>query len=390
MTISPFGLYVHLPYCAYKCPYCDFNAYAVTKAPETDYVEALKAELEAAAKSKEFARREICTVYFGGGTPSLFSAHAIKAVLDITKSFFPGSNFKEVSLEANPGSVSGEYFTLLKEAGVSRVSIGSQSFNETHLKTLGRRHSPSDVIQAIAQARAAGLDNISIDLIFAVPNQTLQELIGDMQQIEKIGPNHVSIYGLTIEPGTPLFQSVERGIVKPVDDDYQAEMYEVIVSTLAKAGYEQYEISNFARNDQKSLHNLSYWDGGDYLGIGAGAHSFVCSYENGQRKSGVRWSNLADPSRYMAQAKTKGSTRAWAEDLTELQLMKEFFYLGLRKSEGVSLQNFAALFGKSAFQQFAKVIAELEAAGFILTIGDHLKLTQSGQLVSDSVFEKLL
>lgn len=384
-----FSLYIHLPYCAYKCPYCDFNAYAVTKVPEPEYAHALQQELRTYSRDPRFIDREIETIYFGGGTPSLFSPESLSGIIDCARSLFPG-RAKEITVEANPGSVTGESLSKLRSAGVTRLSIGAQSGNPKHLKTLGRKHTKDDVEQAVRNAIEAGFDNLTVDLIFAAPDQTLEDLKADLEWLISLDTQHVSIYGLTIEPGTPLFQSVERGIVRAVDSDLQADMYELIVRKLTNAGFQHYEISNFAKPGYLSLHNSAYWEGKDYLGIGAGAHSYVCSYENGKRVSGERWSARANPDEYMKLALSGGSARAWSETLGTEKLMQEFFYLGLRKIKGVSLEVFETLFTPEARAKFEKILRELSKKELVAITENAAALSSKGLLLSDSVFQEIL
>ncbi len=271
------SVYIHVPYCLKRCPYCDFNTYAVGQVPEDDYVSALLRELDATAKRPPWEGRRVATVFFGGGTPSLLAPDSIDRLLDRLDARFGIQADAEISLEANPGSLEGsapERLAELRKAGVNRLSIGAQSFDDRHLATLGRIHRAGDTLETLAAARRAGFDNLSLDLIFAVPGQTIADWQRDLERVVALAPEHVSAYGLTYEEGTPLERDLAAGNVEPATEETEAAMYEAAISTLAGAGYRHYEISNFARPGYQCRHNVTYWSWGDYLGLGAGAHGF--------------------------------------------------------------------------------------------------------------------
>ena len=389
MTTDPFALYIHVPFCAQKCPYCDFNTYATPKAPEAEYVEALRKELRLYADDPRFRGRAISTIFWGGGTPSLLSPGAIESVHGEVRQLFGVEEGGEVTLEANPSEPDRDRYAGYRDAGVNRVSFGVQSFAPKRLALLGRDHSAEDARRAISLCVEAGLSNVSLDIIFGVEEQTLSDLEYDLEVAASLPISHVSTYALTIEPGTPFFQRQERGLLTTPPDDLVASMLEFIPTYLARHGFSRYEISNYCRGGARSQHNEAYWLGKDYLGIGAGAHSYVARTEGIRRVGGLRWSNLALPASYMKAAGTPTSV-SWREELSAESIHFEFFYLGLRRTEGVSLSDFERLFGVSAHSIYGTALQELSAEGFVRDDGDGISLTSSGIALADSVYERFL
>jgi oxygen-independent coproporphyrinogen-3 oxidase len=389
MIERPFGLYMHVPFCAQKCPYCDFNTYATPAAPEDAYADALKREVERYASDERFSGRPVSTVFFGGGTPSLLSPQIITRILDGVRANFEVVEGAEVTLEANPSGVSLEKFQGYQSAGVNRISFGVQSFQQGALSLLGRDHTVNEALSAIEVTRQAGFKNISLDLIYGLPGQTLLDLEADLKSAMALPIEHLSAYALTIEQGTPFYQRKERGLLHQASDDLVAQMMDLIPEYLRLRGFERYEISNFAKPGFESRHNSSYWLGDDYLGIGAGAHSLVTTYEGVQRVSAIRWSTLAQPERYM-QAAGHDAVVSWRESLDQEALAFEFFYLGLRRTEGVSRARFNEFFGDSIQDRYAEPLSNLKDEGFLEGHGDRIRLTASGIRIADSVFERLI
>ncbi|MGH7897903.1 MAG: radical SAM family heme chaperone HemW [Candidatus Binatia bacterium] len=382
--VERFGLYVHIPYCRTKCPYCDFNVRAGTTWPETRYTDALLAELGRYAADSPFAGARLETVFFGGGTPSLFSARSIARVLDECRRLFRGSDIAEISLEANPESVSAERLRDLRRAGVSRLSLGIESFRPEVLKRLGRLQTAAETRLAVPMAREAGFANVSLDLMFAIPGQTLDDWRNDLETALSFGPEHISAYNLTYEEGTPFFDLRRAGKLAPLDDDVEATMFEEARSRLGEAGYRAYEVSNFARLGFEARHNLNYWNAGDYLGIGAGAHS----HERRQARA-RRWSNVRDPEAYIASALAGGAAVAGEELLEPAQAAGEFVFLQLRLADGLSEEAFQQRFGSELATMFPGV-DRLIADGLIERRGARVRLTPRGLLVADSVFASFL
>ena len=374
-----FSLYIHIPYCSAICPYCDFNVYAVDPRPETRYVDALLGEMSHAAAEAPWRGDSVQTIYLGGGTPSLFEPESIRRILGGVYDRWAVEPAVEVTLEATPESVTAERFAAYRDAGVNRVSVGLQSMHATHLARLGRLHGPEDNHRAFAAARTAGLDNISLDLIFAVPGQTLAEWEADLRTVAALSPEHVSAYNLTYEERTPFFRWRARGTIQPAGEDDEEAMFALARDILPAAGLEAYEISSFARSGYRSRHNGNYWNGTSYLGIGAGAHSYV------GEGWGRRWWNERDHRGYMATVERRGLARAETEELTREQAMTEFVFLGLRRAEGIDTTVFAARFGEGFEARFATV-PDLCAEGLLEATAAGYHLSRKGLLLADSLF----
>jgi oxygen-independent coproporphyrinogen-3 oxidase len=270
-----FSLYIHIPWCQSKCPYCDFNSHAASAWPETEYTRALITELEHRAVAPPFAGDHIKTIFFGGGTPSLFEPGSIGAIIDAVERTCGIDRDAEITLEANPGTVDAAKLSGFRAAGVNRISFGAQSFNDVTLKFLGRIHSADETRAAAQLAHRAGFDRLNLDLIFAVPGQTTADVLFDIESVAALEPDHISAYNLTFEEGTAFFTDLKRGRIKQLPTDEQAAMYSIVREEIPRRGYPMYEISNYARPGHEARHNLAYWRAESYLGIGAGAHSFA-------------------------------------------------------------------------------------------------------------------
>jgi oxygen-independent coproporphyrinogen-3 oxidase len=374
-----FALYVHVPWCRHVCPYCDFNVHAHRRPPEDDYTGALARELAAWTGAPAFAGRRIASVYVGGGTPSLFSADAIARLLAATEGTFGVAPGAEVTLEANPGTVTRATLAAYRAAGVNRLSLGAQSFTPRLLHALGRDHTPDDVEAATAAARDAGLENLSLDLIFAVPGSTLAEWQSDLERAIALEPAHVSAYALTFEEGTPYHAWRASGRLHAVDEDLEATMAEHTAARLPAAGLARYEISSWARPGRDSSHNQRYWDGSSYLGIGAGAHSFAAG-----PPSAERWSNVRHPQAYMDTVATGGTAVAERHPLDEERARADFAFTGLRRLAGIDARRFAVRFGRPLAEAFPHVTG-LVRDGLLEWSGDALRLTPRGLRFADTV-----
>ena len=377
-----FSVYIHLPYCLHKCPYCDFNTYAVRNFPERRYADALVRELETAAHTPTWQGRRVATLFFGGGTPSLFSPGTIGRLVDTIDTLFGFDDGAEISLEANPGSLEGGARAKLagfRRAGVGRLSLGGQPFNAQHRATLGRIHGADETTTALEAARLAGFESVSCDLIFAVPGQTLQQWEEDLARLCALAPDHVSTYGLTYESGTRMTAARDAGSIHAACEDLERTMFERAIDRLEDAGYRQYEISNFARPGHQARHNLAYWTWRDYLGVGAGAHGFarlaptlaptLAPSVARQREAGgeqpafgSRYANLRLPEEYMTAR--AGGWIANTELLDRDMAMAEFVMLGLRLTRGLCEQTFADLFGQD-FAEATPPLAGLAAGGLV-------------------------
>lgn len=381
MSSVDIGIYYHIPFCRNKCPYCSFNSIETESIPERRYVEALLAELETIAKN-EFPKRRprLDSIYFGGGTPTLLSAASIVRLVKGANALFgrrrPGG--VEITLEANPESVNRERLENFYMAGVNRLSLGVQSFNDAHLAALGRTHNALEALTAINDARAAGFRNISIDLIYAVPDQTPEQWKRVLYEALLKEPEHISVYGLTIEKGVPFNETLLKGRSPLPDEESEIEMYRDAVSLFTDAGYVHYEISNFARPGKESRHNSRYWLGGDYLGIGAGAHSYL----NGS-KWGRRWWNEPDPYQYMKNVTERGAATTGSEELGIEEAKTEAVMLGLRLIRGIDLREYEKRFGMALDKMLD--IDGLEQKGLIRTDGAMITLSQKGLLLTNEV-----
>ncbi|MBX3028228.1 radical SAM family heme chaperone HemW [bacterium] len=382
--MTAFGLYLHIPYCDSKCPYCDFNSYAAKQWPERAYAAALIAEMRAAAAQPAWAAGRVQTIFFGGGTPSLFAPATIAELLAAARAAWPVAADAEITLEANPGTVDEAKLRGFRQAGVNRISFGVQSFHDQHLRTLGRIHSAAEARAAIAAARAAGFANLNLDLIFAVPGQTAEQWNADLQTAVELAPEHISAYGLTYEEGTAFHAQRRSGALTPLPEEAEVAMFTQTRRVLAASGYDAYEISNFARPGRACAHNLNYWRAGAYLGLGAGAHSFAPHPAPGRR-----WGNEKSPVRYTERATASGTARASEEQLSEAQARGEIAFLGLRCTDGFALDEFAARFGCDAASAFPH-LDRLVRDGLVEIAGDRCRLTARGLLVADSVFATFL
>jgi oxygen-independent coproporphyrinogen-3 oxidase len=389
------GLYIHLPYCTSICPYCDFNAYATPKHGPAPYAALQAAMLQELATRAPLFTGPLDAVYFGGGTPSLAPPSLIAAMLDGARGHLGLRPGAEVTLEANPGTLDAAGLAAFRTAGINRLSMGWQSTHNNLLRVLGRDHSASDSHEAFVQARVAGFEIISLDLIFAVPGQTQAQLEADLATIAQLQPEHVSLYAMTIKAGTPFARRQARGTLTPTDEAVEVAMMAQIDQALERAGYEHYEVSNYAKPGRRAVHNSLYWQGGEYLGLGPGAHSF--HHDNWQQ--GWRWEGVRRPAAYMAawagsekavnalpnegQAPT-GPTVSFCELLSSRQLLTERMMCGLRHVDGLTLDRPPV----SAYRpQIASALAESQARGWAELAGQSLRPTKAGILHSDALAE---
>lgn len=375
------GLYLHIPFCLARCGYCDFNTYLHDPELARAYVGGLLTEIAAWGERPEVWRRAAETVYLGGGTPSLLAPPAVAEILDAVRSAFPLAPGAEVTLEANPGTVDRAKLAGFRAAGVNRLSLGVQAFQERLLRVAGRDHTTEDGRRVVAEARAAGFTNLSLDLIFALPGQTLEDWAATLDEAVGLAPEHISAYGLTYEEGTPFHRDRRAGRLRPVGEETEGAMFELGIARLGAAGYEHYEISNFARPGFRAVHNQIYWRCGDYLGLGAGAHSCL---------RGRRFSNLRLPRDYITAVGRDGSAEAGSEELTARQRLGEAMILGLRLREGIDLEALTAGFRPWGVRPDAAALERLEQAGLVERAGPRLRLTDRGIRLADEVFVALV
>jgi len=380
---EPFSLYIHIPYCVSKCPYCDFNSHVVAEIPEKSYTAALIAELGRYAGLDDWRGRPIQSIFFGGGTPSTFHPESIGKILERVAAQWPLVSECEITLEANPGTVDRANFFGYRACGVNRISIGVQSFQPRLLKFLGRVHSADEAKEALAVVRESGFDNFNLDLIYANPSQTLQELAADLETALSFQSPHLSAYNLTIEEGTPFHQEYRRGSIQLLSEEDEIEMADHIEQRLRQAGLERYEISNYARPGFHSRHNVNYWTDGDYLGLGAGAHSYQKTRTDGSY--GRRWWNEKAPNRYIQAVSWNRQAVAETEQPDIRKAAGDFMFSGLRLTDGISLDAFAARFGQNPVT-FYPQMPDWISEGYMEKNDDRLRLTRRGLMVANSIF----
>lgn len=384
------GLYLHIPFCARKCPYCDFNTYAGLDELHGAYVDALCREIRLWAPRVQ--DRVVRTIFLGGGTPTLLAPAQLGRILDEARAALRVAPDAEVTSEANPGTVDRETFAALRASGVNRLSIGVQSFQAAELDFLGRIHGTEDVARAFASARDAGFDNVSLDFMFGLPGQPDEAWADSLDRAIALGPEHLSLYSLIVEPGTPLYDQVHRGQVPAPDDDRAAAQYEHAMRRLAEAGYRHYEVSNWAREGRTCAHNLVYWRNRDYLGVGAGAHGHLrrAPWPEGERAD-RRWGNRRPVPGYLRDLAAPRLPVASHEDLTPRQAMGETMMLGLRLlQEGVTEEGFRRLHGRSLDGAFGDRMARLQGAGLLARDARGVRLTARGLMVGNRVFGAFL
>lgn len=373
------GVYVHIPFCASRCSYCDFFSTLRLDEVGHDYVEALIAE--ARLRKAELNGKPVKTLYMGGGTPSQLPLPLLARLIDGLKATLDLNAVQEFTLEANPDDVTPEWSAAVRALGVNRVSMGVQSFQDAVLRLVGRRHTARQAIDAVASLRHAGIDNISIDLIYGLPGQTLETWAESVRQAVDLRPQHISAYGLTYEPGTRLWQQRECGEVVEASEDQYLDMYRILVGMLQMAGYEHYEISNFALPGYRSRHNSSYWNETPYLGLGAAAHS----YDGTMRRS-----NPADLCGYIRRI-TSGQPACQVEDLAWWERYDERVMLGLRTADGVDAHRLRSDFGDKAWAHFvSEARRHIDAGNMICTDDGRYILTSEGIVLSDSVMRDLM
>ncbi len=384
---EPFSLYIHIPYCISKCPYCDFNSHVVAEIPERSYTDSLIQELGHYGELEDWRDRAIQTIFFGGGTPSTFHPASIGSILDNVAARWALLSDCEITLEANPGTVDRANFFGYRACGVNRISVGVQSFQPRLLKFLGRVHSADEAKKALDVVHEAGFENFSLDLIYANPSQTLTELAADLETAVSFQSPHLSAYNLTIEEGTPFHHEFRSGNIQLLTEEEEIAMAELIEQQFNAVGLHRYEISNYARPGFHSRHNANYWRGGDYLGVGAGAHSYKRKNTNGVQ--GRRWSNEKNPARYMTSISDTEIAVADSEDIDLAKAASEFMFLGLRMTEGVSIETFSNRFGKSPVEFYPQITSWQEGR-LIEDKKGFLRLTGKGLMVANSIFVQFM
>jgi len=374
MQTKPTSAYVHIPFCTQICYYCDFSKVFIKNQPVDSYLEHLIEEYDS------YDIKKLRTLYIGGGTPTALSAPQLAFLLEKLTDKLDLSYLEELTIEANPGDLDQEKIAVLKDSPVNRVSLGVQTFNDRMLKQIGRSHSEKDIYENIANLKKAGFDNISIDLIYALPKQTMEDVKTNVAKAIALDIPHMSLYSLILENHTVFMNRMRRGKLSLPKEDLEAEMFEYIIAELEKAGFEHYEISNFSKPGFESCHNLMYWDNAEYYGIGAGASGYV---------DGVRYKNHG-PIRHYLEAVKAGDARVQEEVLTLKEQMEEEMFLGLRKKSGVSKKRFEEKFGISFEEQYGAVVSELTEQGLLVPDRDIVRMTKQGLFLGDTVAEKFI
>ena len=399
---QPLSIYIHIPFCKRKCLYCDFLSAPACEQERESYVEALLREIKGMA---EYCRDyTIISVFFGGGTPSLLTAGQMQQIMNEIKLNYGLTSDAEISMECNPATASFDTLKAYKECGINRLSIGLQSANDEELKALGRIHDYKQFLQTYEDARRAGFANINIDLMSALPGQTLASYEETLQKVIALSPEHISAYSLIIEEGTPFYerygdvvmqerkeslnegvQSMECATMYPQlpDEDTEREMYHRTAEILESAGYHRYEISNYAKEGYGCRHNLTYWTGVEYIGFGIGAASYF---------QGYRYKNTSDIRRYQQESFMPDSD-LWHEEielLSEKDLMEEFMFLGLRLKKGISEQEFKDKFGKTVGEVYQKVLSRLTEEGVLEQKNGRVSLSEKGTDVANYVMAEFL
>ncbi|WP_318508339.1 radical SAM family heme chaperone HemW [Bacillus sp. T3] len=372
--------YFHIPFCEHICHYCDFNKVFLKGQPVQEYLDAMEREIQLtfaeAAPPPKFN-----TIFVGGGTPTALTEQQLDRLCDIIRTNIPSHEQTEFTFEANPGDLSKRKFQILKDAGVNRISFGVQTFNNELLKKIGRVHRAEDVYQSIELAQQTGFQNISIDLIYSLPGQTLDDFKQTLDQALKLQLPHYSGYSLIIEPKTVFYNLFRKGKLPTVGEDIEAEMYEMLMEQMDKQGYKQYEISNFSLPGYESKHNLTYWNNEEYYGFGAGAHSYV---------NGFRNSNFGPLKKYLDSIASNQLPILEKHKVIKSEAIEEEMFLGLRKTAGVSLSDFQTKYQSNLTDLFHDEISKLKERGLIELAENHIRLTKRGKLLGNEVFQSFL
>ena len=374
MQKKPTSAYVHIPFCTQICYYCDFSKVFIKNQPVDSYLEHLLQEFHS------YDIQKLRTLYIGGGTPTALSAPQLEVLLDGLTKNLDLSVLEELTIEANPGDLDEDKIAVLKNSAVNRVSLGVQTFDDKMLKKIGRSHLEKDIYENIDRLKLAGFDNISIDLIYALPGQTMDQVKDNVAKAIALDIPHMSLYSLILENHTVFMNRMRRGKLPLPKEEVEAEMFEYIIAELERAGFEHYEISNFSKPGFESRHNLMYWDNAEYYGIGAGASGYV---------NGVRYKNHG-PIRHYLKAVEEGNARINEEHLSLREQMEEEMFLGLRKKTGVSKARFEEKFGTSFDNLYGQVVRDLCHQGLLQVEGQQIRMTKKGLFLGDTVAERFI
>ncbi|MGM7721061.1 radical SAM family heme chaperone HemW [Metabacillus sp. Hm71] len=371
--------YIHIPFCHHICHYCDFNKVFFKQQPVDEYIEMLIKEIHHAAQKNE---HQLKTIFIGGGTPTALSASQLNRLMEgIRCNLISVNEPVEFAVEANPGELTSEKLEVLKNAGVNRLSIGVQSFNDKLLHRIGRVHRKEDVFRTIELAEQIGFDNMSIDLMYGLPGQTIDDFKESLETAFSLNVKHFSAYSLIVEPKTVFYNLMQKGKLTLPQQDEEAQMYELAMEQMEKHGFNQYEISNYAKAGYESQHNLTYWNNDYYFGFGAGAHGYM---------NGVRTSNIGPIKKYIERIKQKGEAFHSQITISKEEAMEEEMFLGLRKTTGISKEKFYKKFGVQVDHIFSSPIDKLVDLDLIINDENGIRLTHKGKLLGNEVFQEFI
>ena len=374
MLKKPTSAYVHIPFCTQICYYCDFSKVFIKNQPVDAYLQALIREF------RSYDITELRTLYIGGGTPTSISAVQLDYLLTELSRDLNLNTLEEFTIEANPGDLTVDKIEVLQKSAVNRVSLGVQTFNDKHLKRIGRSHNEAQIYSTIDALKTAGFQNISIDLIYALPGQTMDDVRSNVAKALSLNIPHLSLYSLILEHHTVFMKKMRRGKLHLPTEDLEAEMFEYIISEMERNGFEHYEISNFTKPGFESRHNLMYWDNVEYYGVGAGASGYL---------DGIRYRNRG-PIQHYLKGVSEGNARLSEEVLSKNEMMEEELFLGLRKKEGVSIGKFEQKFGTSFEKRYGQIVQELQSDGLLKENNGFIQMTKKGLFLGDTVAEKFI
>lgn len=373
------GLYVHIPFCVSKCNYCDFNSYKIDKNSKERYLRDLKKEIN--LYRQDIQKEEITSIFLGGGTPSILTGEEIKFIFKQIKDNFKIKKNAEISIECNPGTLNKEKLIAMKEAGINRISIGLQAVQDYHLSSIGRIHTYNEFEKNYKEAMELGFENINVDLMYALPNQKFKEWKESLQKIVALNPSHISAYSLILEEGTKLYEMYENNEFKMIDENTDMQMYNYTINYLKENGYNQYEISNYAKSGLECQHNILYWKCDHYIGIGAGASGYLKDH---------RYNNVEDLQDYHEKINKNEKPIENIENLSVEDKIQEKIFMGLRMNEGIKFEDFKKQFNLDFKEKYCEIIKELEDSKLINQTIAGFSLTQRGREISNSIFIKFI
>ncbi|WP_391201995.1 radical SAM family heme chaperone HemW [Psychrobacillus sp. L4] len=373
------GVYIHIPFCHQICNYCDFNKFFFHNQPVDEYIESLGREME--LYTEQYKNKPIETIFIGGGTPTSLSEAQLERLFSLIHQYIPLKDVVEFTSEANPDELTYEKMKLMHTSGVNRLSMGVQTFDQELLKVLGRTHSNEHVYAVIENAKKIGFPSISMDLMYGLPNQTMEQWKHSLKEVFRLKIPHISAYSLIVEPKTIFYNLMSKGKLSLPGEDLEADMYGYLLDEMQKQGYNQYEISNFSFKGKESRHNLLYWDNDEYIGLGAGAHGYV---------NNNRYSNHGPLKKYMQTLDLNEKPIMLQKEVTNVEKMEEEMFLGLRKNAGVSLERFKIRFGKPLQDIYGNQLDELVQKQLIVIEDNYVKLTRRGRFVGNEVFQYFL